>query len=186
MPWDDEDAVVEDVVESLDNPYLCPICNSEDCVPAYYGTADTDVLLVGEEPGREEIIHGKPFVGPTGKLLQAELKRYKLRLRSFRLCNLWIHPSNKNDDCFERSVKLVLKEAKGKRLVVLIGSDTVKYFTGEKVSKWNGLLVHSPLLNNPYVMAMVQPATAFRSSIGEMRFALERLAYYATLEEEIK
>ena len=182
MPWDDEN-VTEEIFEYDDNPYICPVCNSEDCVPAAYGVSGNDVLWIGEEPGDEEVVRGKPLVGSTGRLLESELKYLGLSLRSFRLCNLWLHPSNKNNDCLEYSVKKVLKEAKGKRLVVLVGSDTVKFFTGEKVSDWNGLLIESAMLDNPYIMAMVQPTTVWHGAIGEMRFALKRFAYYAKLEK---
>jgi uracil-DNA glycosylase len=33
------------------------------------GSADPDVVFVGEAPGREEDLKGLPFVGPSGKLL---------------------------------------------------------------------------------------------------------------------
>lgn len=182
MPWNDVELEEPQIFE--DNPYLCPVCGSEDCVPPYFGTPDTPVLLVGEFPGEDEVIRGKPLVGPTGKLLEAEMKHLGLYLRSYRICNLWQHPPQKNkkdpnyEKCLEHGAKIVLKEAKNKKLVVLIGSDTVKFFTGEGVSDWNGLLVNSVMLNNPYVLAMIQPASAFRSSLGEVRFGLERLKYY--------
>lgn len=181
MPWDTMEH--EELESEVFDQYTCPICGSEDCVPPSYGVPGNDILWIGEEPGGEEIVRGKPFLGNTGRLLKSELQYLGLSLYGYRLCNLWIHPSNKNDDCFERSVKIVLNEAKGKRLVVLVGSDTVKFFTGQKVSEWNGLLVESPMLNNPYILAMVQPTTVWHGSIGEMKFALQRFKYYAELEK---
>jgi uracil-DNA glycosylase family 4 len=180
MPWEDSDT--QQVI--AENPFICPVCGSEDCVPPS-GDANSDVLFIGEFPGSEEIAHGKPFVGPTGRLLKEELRKLGLSLFGFRLCNLWQHEpikatkkDTKGKSCFEHGVKVVLEEAKNKRIVVLVGSDTVKYFANEHVSEWNGLLVQSDLLKNKYVLAMVQPATAFRSSIGEVRFALKRFKYY--------
>ena len=37
------------------------------------GPADTRVMLVGEQPGHEEDMRGRPFVGPAGQLLRALL-----------------------------------------------------------------------------------------------------------------
>ena len=37
------------------------------------GPADTRVMLVGEQPGNEEDLRGRPFVGPAGQLLRALL-----------------------------------------------------------------------------------------------------------------
>src|SRR5438876_11947672 len=37
------------------------------------GTRGAEVLLVGEQPGNEEDLAGKPFVGPAGRLFDAAL-----------------------------------------------------------------------------------------------------------------
>ena len=43
-----------------------------------YGNIDSDILLVGEAPGREEVKHGIPFVGSAGKNLETFLKKLEL------------------------------------------------------------------------------------------------------------
>lgn len=182
MPWEKQEEIIATESEILD-AFTCPICKNPDCVPPAYNPL-SEVLWIGEQPGRDEINYGKPFVGPTGKLLKGELAYLGYSLYTFRMCNLWLHPAPKNkkaehyNECFEHSVKIVLEEAKNRKFIVLVGSESVKFFTGQKVSEWNGLLVKSALLSNPYIMAMVQPATAFRKGCGEMRFALQRFAYY--------
>jgi len=182
MSWEDDEEETKKILE--ENPFLCPICQSDNCVPPS-GNIHSDVLFIGEFPGEEELLAGKPFVGPTGRVLEAELRRLSsVSVRNFRLCNIWQHLPNKNKDCFERGIKICLQEAKDKRLVVLVGADTVKYFAGLKVSEWNGLLVQSAYLTNPYVLAMVQPAVAFHGGVGEVRFALQRFIYYLELEEQ--
>src|SRR5690242_5119599 len=37
------------------------------------GTANADIVLVGEQPGDQEDKQGKPFVGPAGRLLDTAL-----------------------------------------------------------------------------------------------------------------
>jgi len=37
------------------------------------GRADARVMIIGEQPGHEEDLAGKPFVGPAGKLLDRAL-----------------------------------------------------------------------------------------------------------------
>ena len=37
------------------------------------GTAHAEVMLVGEQPGNDEDLAGRPFVGPAGKLLDEAL-----------------------------------------------------------------------------------------------------------------
>src|SRR5580692_13211621 len=38
------------------------------------GESNAKVMLVGEQPGNQEDLEGKPFVGPAGKLLDAALE----------------------------------------------------------------------------------------------------------------
>ena len=55
------------------------------------GPAPADIMLVGEAPGREEDLTGKPFVGRAGRLLdealvQAGLERSKVFITSIIKC----------------------------------------------------------------------------------------------------
>lgn len=44
----------------------------------YRGTIPCDLLFVGEAPGPQENLEGKPFVGPAGKLLNRMIERARL------------------------------------------------------------------------------------------------------------
>ena len=171
MPWDTIETT------NTDDPFICTVCGSDDCVPPS-GNKDSLVLFIGEYPGNEEIIKGRPFIGRTGTIIRNELIHAGYQFGQYRVMNLWRHPPNDNLKCFEIGVKQCLEEAKNRKLIVLIGSETVKYFTNKKVSEWNGLLVKSSMLNCDKILAMVQPATAFHSSIGEMKFSMQRLIHY--------
>lgn len=39
------------------------------------GPEDASIMIIGEQPGDQEDLHGTPFVGPAGQLLSAALKR---------------------------------------------------------------------------------------------------------------
>jgi len=39
------------------------------------GSSSAEVMLVGEQPGEQEDRQGHPFVGPSGRLLDAALER---------------------------------------------------------------------------------------------------------------
>ncbi len=41
----------------------------------YRGAERSDLMIVGEAPGREEDLEGKPFVGRAGQLLDKMLSR---------------------------------------------------------------------------------------------------------------
>jgi uracil-DNA glycosylase family 4 len=47
----------------------CPLAAGRTTVVFGEGSPDADLLIVGEGPGREEDLQGRPFVGRSGKLL---------------------------------------------------------------------------------------------------------------------
>lgn len=167
---------MNDAWDLEENVMKCPACGSEDLVfPA--GKRDSPILVVGEYPGEEEIREGKPFVGAMGGVFKTELARLGIDIKALRICNLWQHTPSKNKDCLEHGVKTVIKEAEGRQIILLIGSDTVKFFCDKSVASTTGLEVKSPYFSAPLVMSCVQPATVFHSSIGEFRLSLQKFAY---------
>jgi DNA polymerase len=64
---------------------LCPLHGTRNNIVWIRGTSekDVDIVLVGEAPGRDEDLTGKPFVGKAGRLLDkwiedAELTSYAI------------------------------------------------------------------------------------------------------------
>lgn len=159
-----------------DDIYTCPSCGRDDLVlPS--GPKRANILIVGEFPAKEEMRKGKPLVGATGGVLRTELGKSGLDMRQMRITNLWLHPkpSTKSDHyeaCFNYGKEKVIQEAKGRKAILLLGSDTVKDLCHEKVSDVSGLEVQSPYLSAPLLFACVQPATVFHQGVGELRQAL--------------
>jgi len=162
--------------DNIQTIYNCPVCGREDCVPAS-GVSTSPVLIVGEFPGAEEIKYGEPLVGATGRVLRTELAYLGIDMRGLRLCNLWLHEPNKNEKCLEYGASKVIEEAKGRKAILLVGSDAVEYFCNMKVSKVAGIPITSPYLSASLIMACPNPALVFKgSSVGEMRLALQKFA----------
>jgi uracil-DNA glycosylase family 4 len=162
-------------VNDWNTSFDCPICHNEDCVPAS-GPRNSPILIVGEFPGQEEIKHGKPLVGRTGTVLRNELAYLGLDMNAMRLCNLWLHEPNGNEECLQYGASQVIKEATGRKAIFLLGSDVVKYFCGLDVSKVTGLKVTSTYLSAPLIMASYNPAIVFKGTVGEARLAIQKFA----------
>jgi len=156
---------------------ICYFC--EQPVIQVYGYSDAKVLIIGDAPGKEELEALRPFVGATGKVLRQEMAKAGMDLYNCKVTNLWYHKpwkaTHKNfENCFHASIEQVLREAKGKQAILLIGADPVDYFTGYKVSDVNGLQVDSNMLSAPVVFAMMQPTRVYKGlGVGELRFALK-------------
>lgn len=70
---DDDIRTLADVARAVDRCNRCPIgCNATQGV-AGAGPADAQIMLVGEQPGDQEDLQGRPFVGPAGQVLDQAL-----------------------------------------------------------------------------------------------------------------
>jgi hypothetical protein len=162
---------------------VCPVC-AEVCVPAI---GKSDVLVIGEFPSTEEVNQGVPFASnpkfmSAGRIFRKELERLGVSFNQLRIMNLWMHIPNKDERCFKLGYDAVLDEAKGKKAILLVGSDVVSTFTEYKVSDVTGLQVDSSVLSAPIIYAMVNPALAQHRALGEVRFGVEKFIH--RLEKE--
>ena len=65
---------LEDVLSALKGLKNDPLANAGTNVVISRGNPKAKVLIIGEAPGPQENIQGKPFVGPAGKLLDKILQ----------------------------------------------------------------------------------------------------------------
>lgn len=138
-----------------------------------------DLLIISEFPGRDEMLQGRPFATNSmfmtaGKVLRKELERLGVSLNDFRVTNIWLHEPTKNENCWKAGYNNTLEEAKGKKAILLVGSDAVETFTQYKVSDVSGLQVDSSILSAPIIYALVNPALALHRSYGEVRLGIEK------------
>ena len=61
------------------------------------GNPKSEIMLIGEAPGHDEDIQGKPFVGRSGKLLDKMLEAIELSREKVYIANIipWRPPSNR-------------------------------------------------------------------------------------------
>lgn len=143
------------------------------------GSADAEILFIGEGPGRAEDIQGKPFVGAAGKFLNEMLAAIGLSRADVYITNIVKYrPPNNRDPLPEEvaacspwlSEQINLIDPK---LVVLLGRHALeRFFPGEKIS-----LVHGKVLRKSFrdigtrnFLALYHPAAALYN--GGMRETL--------------
>ena len=67
----------------------CPLCETRTNVVFGEGNINSKVMFVGEGPGEQEDIQGKPFVGRSGKLLDKMLEEIGLsRNKNIYIANI--------------------------------------------------------------------------------------------------
>ena len=167
-----------------DEIYKCPACGNTDCVPPH-NPSNSKILIVGDYPEGDDILQGVPFVSRVGTIMKQQLARLGYDLSQFCVCNLWQHapdrivkkmPIYNNPKCTEYGKKIVITEAKKKKLILLVGSNVTKTFLAKNVSELNGMIVNDYLkfdFSAPVVMAMYKPSIVFHGCAGEVILALK-------------
>jgi uracil-DNA glycosylase len=151
------------------------------------GAGRAEIVFVGEQPGNEEDLSGKPFVGPAGRLLDEALieagidrtqtyvtnvvKHFKWEPRGKRrihkkpnageiaACRPWL----------EAEIGLVKP-----KVIVCLGATAAQALLGPKfkVSKQRGQFIESSLA--PYILATVHPSSILRAPDDETRHLEKR------------
>lgn len=146
------------------------------------GSSDSEVMLVGEQPGNQEDLAGHPFVGPAGRLLDEALieagidrakvyvtnavkhfnsiPRGKLRIhkkpnaREIAACRPWL----------DAEIATIRPKA-----IVCLGATAAQALLGRdfRVSLRRGELIESPLA--PIVAATVHPSSILRAPDEQSR-----------------
>lgn len=94
---------LEEIRAQVERCHACSLCEGRTNVVFGEGDPHARVLIVGEAPGKNEDLQGKPFVGAAGKFLDelleaAGLKREEVFIANVLKCR---PPSNRNPQANE-------------------------------------------------------------------------------------
>jgi uracil-DNA glycosylase len=146
------------------------------------GERRASVMLVGEQPGNDEDLAGRPFVGPAGKVLDRALAEAGIDRRTVYVTNVvkhfkWeprgkrrIHAKPNASEIaacrpwLEAELELIKPE-----VLVCLGATAAQALLGRqfRVSVDRGRFVSSPLA--PRVLATVHPSAILRAPDDETR-----------------
>ena len=149
------------------------------------GQKRSEIMLVGEQPGDQEDLTGRPFVGPAGKLLDRALDEAEIDRRDVYVTNVVKHfkweargkrrihkkPNMAEITACKPWLEAELKVVRPKALVCL-GSTAAQALLGKdfKVTQRRGELVDSPLA--PLVTATIHPSSILRAHDEDRRKAM--------------
>ena len=85
------DGSLEAVRESARDCRRCPLWQPATQTVFGEGPADARTMIVGEQPGDEEDLSGRPFVGPAGRLFSRALDELGIDRRTLYLTNAVKH-----------------------------------------------------------------------------------------------
>lgn len=131
---------------ALDRFELCPLKATATRLCFADGNPEAPLMLIGEAPGAEEDRQGKPFVGPSGQLLDRMLAAIGLDRRRVYITNTlyWRPPGNRSPTAAEIALCLPFLEQQiallRPRLLVFVGGIAARVLLdlNEGVTKLRG------------------------------------------------
>jgi len=149
-----------------------------------YGSKNSKILLIGEAPGKNEEIEGKPFVGWSGKILDSCLASVGLNREDIRIDNVIQERPPKNyigkfikfhgGKCsfmsqeyrqYEQALYERIKETKANVLVPLGNVALYALTRALEIKKRAGSILTSPYLDNRKVIPTIHPASVLRTPL---------------------
>jgi len=165
MTKDDKEKALNKLGEEIAKDKTLPLrAGTTQAVPGE-GNADADVVFVGEAPGKDEDLQGRPFVGAAGKFLTHLIESIGYKREDVYIANLIKHRPPSNRDPLPEEIaaytpwldkQITIIEPK---LIVTLGRYSMAYFLGEglTISKVHGAPKRK---NNRVVIPMYHPAAA--------------------------
>lgn len=127
------------------------------------GNPNASVMLIGEAPGAQEDRQGKPFVGPSGQLLDRMLASIGLDRTKVYITNViyWRPPGNRTPTAaeiaicqpfLERQIELIQP-----KLMVFVGGIAARALLGvtQGVTKLRGKMMTYQIADGPEIPALV-------------------------------
>ena len=123
---------LEELKSYIENYDKCELKNTSRSTVFCDGNSKSKIMLIGEAPGNQEDIEGKPFVGKSGKLLDKILEFININRKNCYIINIipWKPPGNRNPTTKEirqclpfvkKHIELVKPD-----ILVLVGSISAK------------------------------------------------------------
>jgi len=135
------------------------------------GNINSKIMIIGEGPGANEDIEGKPFVGRAGKLLDKMLDSIKLDRSKVYISNVvnYRPPENRKptDVEIERYLPFLVShiEIINPKIILLLGSTALNALIGSEVviSKARGKWIQKQIASiKPWTIASFHPAFLMR------------------------
>jgi uracil-DNA glycosylase len=160
----------------------CPLWKTGTQTVFGEGSPHAEVMFVGEQPGNDEDLAGRPFVGPAGKFLDRVLEEVGIDRDQVYVTNAVKHfkwepvgkrrihkkPNSREIAACRPWLEAELDVIKPTVLVCL-GATAAQALLGKdfRVSQQRGRLIPSPLAS--FVMATVHPSSILRAPDEEKR-----------------
>jgi uracil-DNA glycosylase family 4 len=158
---------LKEIAAEVSNCTKCDLCKGRTKAVPGEGNPHTKILFIGEGPGFHEDKQGRPFVGPSGQLLEDLIKNIGLKRSDVFITNVVKCRPPENRDPFPGEISACNDyldrqiAALQPLVIVTLGRVSMsKFFGGEKISAIHG---RARKMNGYICIPMFHPAAALRT-----------------------
>ena len=161
---------LEIIKQNVINCTKCDLCNTRTNSVPGKGNFQSDVIFVGEAPGRNEDKNGEPFVGAAGKKLSAALEGAGISREQVYITNVvkCRPPKNRVPNTSERNtcqeyLKQEISIIKPKIICILGNTAFSSILGGSEITKFRGKIVRKD--NQLYFLTIHPAATIYNQEL---------------------
>ncbi len=165
----DKSVALDKIAERIRNCELCRLCkNRTQAVPGI-GNYDTNIVFIGEGPGRDEDLKGEPFVGAAGKFLNVLIESIGITREQVYITNIVKCRPPENRDPLENEIETCWQYLESQialikpKLIVTLGRHSMaRFLPGLKISEVHGQTkrITGLFSEKQVILPMYHPAAA--------------------------
>ncbi|MQG18642.1 MAG: uracil-DNA glycosylase [SAR202 cluster bacterium] len=178
---------LKNIEKKINNCTACQIHQFRNKTVPGEGNSTPDIMLIGEAPGKNEDLQGKPFIGAAGKILDQLLSSINLERNQVFITNLMKcrPPSNRDPLDIEISncsnfLNEQINLLQPKMIVTLGRFSLSKFFPEKLIGRDRGKLFK---WKNIFIYPVYHPAAALRNSNMKMKLEQDFLGIPKSLQK---
>ncbi len=183
---------LDSIAENVRECQKCELCETRIKAVPGKGNFDADVIFVGEAPGRNEDIHGEPFVGAAGKRLDMILEDTGIDRKDVYITNIVKCrppknrvPSRKEEESCNDFIKQEIEIINPKIICVMGNTAYGTLLDGKEITKNHGKIVEKD--GRKFFVTFHPAATIYNQKlVEELKEDFRKLAKFLETKDEPK
>ena len=183
---------LDDIAKKVSTCQKCKLCETRTNAVPGKGNFDADVIFVGEAPGRNEDIHGEPFVGAAGKRLDMILEDTGINRDDVYITNIVKCrppknrvPSKEEEDACNDFIKQEIEIINPKIICVMGNTAYGTLLDGKEITKNHGKIIEKD--GRKFFVTFHPAATIYNQKlIDELKNDFRKLAEILKMKDQPK
>ena len=183
---------LDSIAENVKVCQKCELCKTRTKAVPGKGNFDADVIFVGEAPGRNEDIHGEPFVGAAGKRLDMILEDTGIKREDVYITNIVKCrppknriPSKQEEEACNDFIKQEIEIINPKIICVMGNTAYGTLLGGKEITKNHGKIVEKD--RRKFFVTFHPAATIYNQKlVDELKKDFKKLAEFLEMKDQIK